>query len=139
MKRFKAVVVAVVAAAGMSVTVTPAQAADVCSTGGGGRYICDYGVTQHALPKGEKEQFVIGADYAVWTRWTKDERWTGWVSLGMPDPAGSARATSRVTVTDQPGTSQTAITLRNSNGALVGRTRSVPGASWTPWDFPNCC
>lgn len=139
LKKFKATVVAIAAIAGLAVTVTPAQAADTCNAGGGGLYICDYGVTNHALPNGQKEQFLVGLDYAVWTRWTISGQWTGWVSLGKPDPFGSARATNAVKVEDQQvgGDFRTTIYLNNSNGPVVSRTRLALGSGWTPWDWPN--
>ncbi|MFF4579260.1 hypothetical protein [Streptomyces sp. NPDC001389] len=141
MKKIKAAVVAIATIAGMAVAVAPAQAADSCSAGGGGKYICDYGVKNHALPGGEREQFLVGLDYAVWTRWTINKQWTGWVSLGMPDPLGSARAASSINVTDEQvqGDFRTGIYLRNSNGALVGKVRPALGRGWWAWDFPNCC
>ncbi|MFI0976062.1 hypothetical protein ACH4SP_03425 [Streptomyces sp. NPDC021093] len=141
MKKFKAAVVAIVTMAGLAVAATPAQAADTCSAGGGGKYICDYGVTKHSLPNGEKEQFLVGLDYAVWTRWTVNQKWTSWVSMGMPAPVGTARAASSIEVTsgDNQGNFQTWITLLNSNGATVGKMRPALGANWYTWDFPNCC
>ncbi|MEV4502094.1 hypothetical protein [Streptomyces klenkii] len=141
MKRIKAVVVALATMAGLAVAVTPAQAADTCTAGGGGKYVCDFGVTDHKLPNGEKEQFLVGLDYAVWTRWTVSKQWTGWVSMGMPDPLGYGRATSRINVTDaqRQDKFETHIILRNSNGATVSKTRPDLGTSWWTWDFPKCC
>lgn len=141
LKKFKAAVVAIATMAGLAVAVTPAQAADTCTAGGGGKYICDYGVKDHALPNGEKEQFLVGLDYAVWTRWTINKQWTGWVSMGMPDPSGSARAAGSINVRDEQydGQFKTDIKLRNSNGAIVGKTRPALGTSWSGWDWPNCC
>nr|WP_052392559.1 hypothetical protein [Streptomyces roseoverticillatus] len=141
MKRIKTAVVAIAALAGLAVAGAPAQAADTCTAGGGGKYICDYGIKDHALPNGEKEQFLVGLDYAVWTRWTISKQWTGWVSMGKPDPLGSARAASAINVVDAPsqGEFRTTIVLRNSNGATVSKTRRDLGADWWTWDFPNCC
>ncbi|MFJ8545046.1 hypothetical protein ACIRFH_24030 [Streptomyces sp. NPDC093586] len=142
LKRFRTALVGIAVMAGLGVGVAPARAADTCTAGGGGKYICDYGVTDHALPGGGKEQFLVGLDYAVWTRWTVDKRWTGWVSLGKPDPLeDSARAASEIGVRDRQSQNnfQTDIYLHNSNGAFVGRTRPALGSGWTPWEFPNCC
>ncbi|MEV4926501.1 hypothetical protein [Streptomyces roseoverticillatus] len=141
LKRIKAAAVAIATLAGLAVAVTPAQAADACTAGGGGKYICDYGVKDHALPNGEKEQFLVGLDYAVWTRWTISRQWTGWVSMGKPDPFGSARATSAINVVDEQHQDgfRTIIVLRNSNGATVSKTRPALGANWWQWDFPHCC
>ncbi|WP_443057903.1 hypothetical protein [Streptomyces sp. KLMMK] len=141
MKKIKAAVVATATLAGLAVAGAPAQAADTCTAGGGGKYICDYDVKDHALPNGEKEQFLVGLDYAVWTRWTINKQWTEWVSMGKPDPLGSARAASNINVTDQQHSGQfrTIIHLRNSNGATVAKIRPELGANWWTWDWPNCC
>ncbi|MDW4918591.1 hypothetical protein [Streptomyces californicus] len=88
MKRIKAAVVAVTAIAGLAVSITPVQAADTCTAGGNGKYICKYGVTKHDLPNGEDEQFLVGTDYAVWWRITTNGSWSKWTSMGKPDPAG---------------------------------------------------
>ncbi|MFI8198464.1 hypothetical protein ACIF6K_18340 [Streptomyces sp. NPDC085942] len=144
MKRIKAAVVAVTAIAGVAVSVTPAQAADICTAGGKGKYICKYGVTKHDLPNGEDEQFLVGTDYAVWTRWTTNGSWSSWTSMGKPDPLGKADAASSIKVTDSdthtPGQFRTNIYLTNSNGAFVGKTRpDLRAGGWWQWDYPNCC
>ncbi|MGJ7419337.1 hypothetical protein AB9128_26190 [Streptomyces cinereoruber] len=141
MKRLKTAVVAVVTVAGLAAAVTPAQAADICNTGGAGRYVCDYGIKKHSLPNGEREEFVVGADYAVWTRWTTKGTWSSWTSMGKPDPFGNANAASGISLRDEQslGDFRTTIYLQNSNGTLVSRTRAALGAGWFAWDFPNCC
>ncbi|MFH8438193.1 hypothetical protein ACH4A3_23590 [Streptomyces sp. NPDC018007] len=144
MKRIKAAVVAVATMAGLAVSITPAQAADICTAGGKGKYICKYGVTKHELPNGEDEQFLVGTDYAVWWRISTNGSWSSWTSMGKPDPSGGgANAASSITVTDSdthtPGQFRTNIYLTNSNGAFVGKTRPDLGGGWWPWDFPNCC
>ncbi|MFI5983630.1 hypothetical protein ACIBEA_22465 [Streptomyces sp. NPDC051555] len=81
--RIRAAVLAATLLAGLAVAVTPAQALSHCNGGGGAVYICEYGVTTHALPNGAKQEFLIGTDRALWTRWT-DTRgtWSGWQSMG---------------------------------------------------------
>ncbi|MFF6829407.1 hypothetical protein [Streptomyces longwoodensis] len=140
-KRWKTAVVAVVTMAGLAVAVAPAQATDICDTGGAGRYICDYGIKKHSLPNGEKEQFVVGTDYAVWMRWTTKGQWSSWTSMGKPDPLGTAKAASSIGLDDEQvlGDFRTTIYLTNNNGALVSRTRPYLGAGWFTWDFPKCC
>ncbi|MDJ0383501.1 hypothetical protein [Streptomyces sp. G-G2] len=91
MNRMKLVALAAVAAACLGLTSQPAQAADVCSRGAG-QYFCEYGVTKKTLPDGSKQEFVIGTDNAVWTRWTLSGKWTTWSSMG-------GFATSGVTIT----------------------------------------
>ncbi|WP_051702502.1 hypothetical protein [Streptomyces vinaceus] len=141
-KRIKAAVIAATAIAGLAVSITPVQAADTCTAGGNGKYICKYGVTKHDLPNGEDEQFLVGTDYAVWWRITTNGSWSKWTSMGKPDPAGGqANAASSITVTDwySGGELRTSMVLRNTNGATVGKMRLDTGKGWLPWDFPNCC
>ncbi|WP_307667524.1 hypothetical protein [Streptomyces sp. V2I9] len=143
MKRIRTAVVAVAATAGPAVSITPVRAAAIRTAGGNGKYLGKYGVTRHDLPNGEDEQFLVGTDYAVGTRWTKNGSWTRWTSPGKPDPLGKANAASSITVTDSdthpPGQFRTNIYLTNTNGAFVGKTRPDLGTSWQPWDHPNCC
>lgn len=92
MKRTKAVAVAVAVAAGVLAATAPAEASE-CKRGGG-RYICEYGVTTKDLPNGERQEFIVGTNQAVWTRWTEPDRgWNRWQSMG-------GYAKSKVTVTD---------------------------------------
>ncbi|WP_314616945.1 hypothetical protein [Streptomyces stackebrandtii] len=43
----------------------------------------EYGISTTRFPNGTKEEFVVGADHAVWTNWTyTDGSWNGWVSMG---------------------------------------------------------
>ncbi|MFB7037606.1 MULTISPECIES: hypothetical protein [unclassified Streptomyces] len=83
MKKFRAAVVAAAVLAGLATTAAPAQAVSHCSRSGGAVYICEYGVTVHRLPDGTKQEFLVGTDSAVWTRWNdKRGKWTGWQSMG---------------------------------------------------------
>ncbi|MER7760184.1 hypothetical protein [Streptomyces sp. NPDC097619] len=83
--KFKAAVVAAAALASVAVVATPAQAS-YCSHGGG-VYICEYGVTTYPLPNGTKQEFVVGSDRAVWTRWSdSDGVWSRWISMGGKTP-----------------------------------------------------
>ncbi|MER7539709.1 hypothetical protein ABTX77_33780 [Streptomyces sp. NPDC097704] len=85
MSRFKsalAAVAALAAFAGVGAAAAPAQAATYCTTKSQ-KYFCDYGITTTKFPDGTQQQFVVGADHAVWTNWTRtDGSWNGWVSMG---------------------------------------------------------
>ncbi|MEU1122210.1 hypothetical protein ABZ371_01125 [Streptomyces sp. NPDC005899] len=128
-KRLKAAIVAAVAVAGLTVAVAPAQAG-TCATEGGGVYICEYGITNHQLLRGEKEQFVVGSDYAVWTRRTTGGTWGGWVSIG-----GNVR--SRVEAAHAYiGTGndiETTLLVRGTDGNQWTAMRPALGKAWTPW------
>ncbi|WP_053643963.1 MULTISPECIES: hypothetical protein [unclassified Streptomyces] len=66
----------------------PARAATCCTTEGQ-RYFCDYGVTTTKFPDGTKREFVVGADHAVWTNWTRtDGSWTDWQVSCVVNPNG---------------------------------------------------
>ncbi|WP_369212774.1 hypothetical protein [Streptomyces flavofungini] len=129
MKRVKAAIVAAGVVAGLAVAVAPAQAS-TCTTEGGGVYICEYGITNHQLLRGEKEQFVVGSDYAVWTRWTTGGKWSSWASLG-----GNVR--SRVEAvhayTNRGTDLETQISAQGTDGNQWARLRPGLGQAWTPW------
>ncbi|WP_376775810.1 hypothetical protein [Kitasatospora gansuensis] len=119
----KAAIVAAAVLAGLAVSAAPAMAAQ-CKTGGGALYVCEYGVTNHALPAGQKEQFLVGMDQAVWTRWTIGGTWTGWQSL-------SGIAKSNVVVQDfETGT---AVLVKGADGRTWAKFRDTTG-QWQPWD-----
>lgn len=83
-------VVALAAFSGLGAAAAPAQAATYCSTKGQ-KYVCDYGIATTKFANGTKEEFVVGADHAVWTNWTyPDGSWNGWQSMGAGSRAGSA-------------------------------------------------
>ncbi|MFF8809946.1 hypothetical protein [Streptomyces omiyaensis] len=82
MKKMRAALVAAAVLAGLVGTAAPAQALTYCNRAGG-VHVCEYGVTVHPLPDGTKQEFVVGTDLAVWTRWTNTSgKWTGWQSMG---------------------------------------------------------
>ncbi|WP_371678097.1 hypothetical protein [Streptomyces sp. NBC_01276] len=133
MKKLKAVILAAAAVAGLTVAATPAQAS-TCEAGGGGLYICEYGVTKHALPGGEKEQFLVGTDNAMWTRFTTAGKWSGWVSLGGP-------VKSKISIQERPDPDHPyAITIYATGrwDKAWGQTRLAPGLEWTPFDCLKC-
>jgi hypothetical protein len=55
----------------------------------GGTNYCRYGVLEYAFPNDETiQEFVIGTDYSVWTKWQNNYLWgivtrqSSWVDLG---------------------------------------------------------
>ncbi|WP_157880778.1 hypothetical protein [Streptomyces sp. Root1310] len=130
MRRFKGALVAVAALAafaGVGVAASPAQAATYCSTKGQ-KYFCEYGVSTTKLANGTKEEFVVGADHAVWTNWTyPDGSWNGWVSMG-------GWVKSRITVDPQQATSD-AIIIMSAIGKDDNYWFRIRGSngSWTKW------
>jgi hypothetical protein len=129
MRRFRSALTAVAALAaftGVGVA-APAQAATYCSTKGQ-KYFCEYGVSTTKLVNGTKEEFVVGADHAVWTNWTyPDGSWNGWESLG-------GWVKSRIDVDPQQQTSDSLIFM-----SAIGKDDNYwfrvryPSGSWTAW------
>ncbi|MBT2387386.1 hypothetical protein [Streptomyces sp. ISL-11] len=131
MNKIKAAIVAAAVVAGLAVSTAPAQASNC--TKGGATYVCEYGVTDHALPGGEKEQFLVGTDLAVWTRWTSGGKWSGWFSLG-----GTAWSKVAIRERTDHGPDAVIIYVKGSNTRAWGRERIAPGQEWGPWDCVGC-
>ncbi|MER5807638.1 hypothetical protein ABT143_05490 [Streptomyces sp. NPDC002033] len=134
MRRIKAAVLAALAMTGLTLATVPARAADHCTAGGGGIYICEYGVTKHALPGGEKEQFLVGTDYMIWTRYTTNGKWSGWTSLGGP-----AKSAVGIQERPDPGHPDAIMVYATSTWDKAwGTVRMAPGQPWSPWDCLKC-
>ncbi|GAA2458376.1 hypothetical protein ABZ776_02700 [Streptomyces sp. NPDC007076] len=125
MKRIKAALLTAAVVAGMTVAATPAQAVDYCNIGGG-TIICEYGVSTTTLPDGTKQEFAIGTDRAVWTRWTKSGGWTSWTSMG-----GEWYSSVGIR-TQQVYPYLFALVLKGSDGWLWANWRDS-GGNWTGW------
>ncbi|QKW52136.1 hypothetical protein [Streptomyces buecherae] len=132
LRRTKAVLVTAAAVAGLAMAASPARA-DVCNVGGG-RVICEYGVSQYTFGNGVKQEFAIGTDYAVWTRWTNTSgKWNSWSSMG-----GAAR--SGVEICRLPHDTFY-ISVTGTDGKLWERVRfSYPEGTWsTEWERGSGC
>ncbi|MEU0847001.1 hypothetical protein ABZ387_03425 [Streptomyces flaveolus] len=130
--KFKTAVIAAAAVASVAVVATPAEASN-CSRGGG-VYICEYGVTNYKLPNGTKQEFVVGTDRAVWTRWTdSDGDWSGWMSMG-----GRAWSTARAYDYDTSDPWTFRVFYYDETGEYWGRNRDHDGnwSTWTRYDLP---
>ncbi|MCX5343005.1 hypothetical protein [Streptomyces atratus] len=126
MKRIKAAVLTAAVVAGMAVATTPAQAVSYCNVGGG-TIICEYGVSATTLPDGTKQEFAIGTDRAVWTRWTNSSGgWTSWTSMG-----GEWYSSVGIR-TQQVHPYLFALVLKGSDGWLWANWRDY-GGNWTGW------
>lgn len=129
-RKLKAAAIAATAVASVAVVATPAEASN-CSRGGG-VYICEYGVTSYTLPDGRKQEFVIGTDSAVWTRYNTNfsGQWSGWLSMG----AGGREVSTRTYVydydTSDPWTFR--VFYYDNLGDMWGRNRDHDG-NWSPW------
>ncbi|GGV74898.1 hypothetical protein GCM10015535_04430 [Streptomyces gelaticus] len=123
LRKLKAAVVATAAVAGVAVAAAPARAS-VCEVGGGS-IICEYGVSVYTFANGTRQEFAIGTDRAVWTRWNDTAgKWTAWSSLG-------GVATSRVTVEPLPHDTFS-IVVTGTDGRRWERVRySYPSGAWS--------
>ncbi|MEU8775511.1 hypothetical protein [Streptomyces sp. NPDC048606] len=132
-RKIQAVAVAAAALASVAVVATPAEASSYCSRGGG-VYFCEYGVTKHRLPDDTKQEFVIGTDRAVWTRWTdSDGDWSKWMSMG-------GRASSQAYVYDYDTSDPWSFRLfyYDEKAEYWGRNRDHDGnwSGWIRYDLP---
>ncbi|MFD8850323.1 hypothetical protein [Streptomyces sp. NPDC059604] len=133
-KKFKAALLAAAVFAGLAVATTPAQASE-CKRGGG-VYICEYGVSVKKLPDGTRQEFIIGTNKAVYTRWNDTSGdWTKWKSMG-----GSAK--SGVSITDHwsqgdPWSFHLVITQTDGQFWVNGRKRDGFWTGWYPHPGPD--
>lgn len=130
--RMKSAALAAAVIAGLAVSTAPAEAAQ-CRAGGGALYICEYGVTDYQMqyPTGPKEQFLIGMDQAVWTRWTINGTWTGWQSLGG---IAKSRAVVEQEYQDHGYNHRTWLRVKGADGATWLRIRGpIADPTWTEW------
>ncbi|MFD5412108.1 hypothetical protein ACFV4Q_13615 [Streptomyces nojiriensis] len=105
---------------------TPAAAAGFCHVSGlGGDYICEYGEAWLTYPAGNRQVFIVGTDFAVWTRWQyAGGSWSEWTSMG-----GTVRSGVRI---DGNNTWNPTISIVGMDGERWSRHRLSSG-SWTPW------
>ncbi|MGZ9928661.1 hypothetical protein ACXNSR_02085 [Streptomyces sp. NC-S4] len=105
---------------------TPAAAAGFCHVSGlGGDYICEYGEAWMTYPAGNRQVFIVGTDFAVWTRWQyAGGSWSDWTSMG-----GTVRSGVRI---EGNNTWNPTISIIGMDGERWSRHRLNSG-SWTPW------
>ncbi|AZM92504.1 hypothetical protein [Streptomyces sp. W1SF4] len=61
----------------------PAAAGSCHVSGLGGDYVCEYGEAWQTFPDGTRQVFIVGTDFAVWTRYGNTSGgWSGWESMG---------------------------------------------------------
>ncbi|NXY93265.1 hypothetical protein HYE82_02330 [Streptomyces sp. BR123] len=101
-------------------------ASGYCHVSGlGGDYICEYGESWQTYPNGQRQVFIVGTDFAVWTRYSHaDGNWSGWQSMG-------GRAASGVRV-EGNNTWNPTISHVGTDGDRWYRHRLISG-SWTNW------
>ncbi|MEY2233471.1 MULTISPECIES: hypothetical protein [Streptomyces] len=104
----------------------PAAAAGFCHVSGlGGDYICEYGEAWLTYPAGNRQVFIVGTDFAVWTRWQfAGGSWSEWTSMG-----GTVRSGVRI---EGNNTWNPTISIVGMDGERWSRHRLTSG-SWTPW------
>ncbi|MFJ3876162.1 hypothetical protein ACIPW5_01730 [Streptomyces sp. NPDC090077] len=115
-----------VASAAPAPAPNPAAAAGYCHVAGlGGDYICEYGEAWQTFPNGTRQVFIVGTDFAVWTRWNNTGGgWSDWQSLG-----GTVRSGVRI---EGNNTWTPTISVVGMDGERWYRHRLNSG-SWTGW------
>ncbi|MET9662835.1 hypothetical protein [Streptomyces sp. NPDC006510] len=114
---------AATAVAGIAVAAAPAQAS-VCQVRGGS-IICEYGVSFYTFANGTRQEFAIGTDRAVWTRWNDTAgNWTVWTSMGVV-------ATSGVTVEPLPHDTFSIVVTGTDGGRWERLRYSFPEGTWS--------
>ncbi len=117
-------------------TVTTTAAERICSSTivfgvqyGGERY-CNYTVGWNGFSDGSEQVYVVGTDYAVWTRWiTAGGTLSRWVSLGGKVKQGDFRS---VTMAGTGNVPTVKVIGTTTPSRWYCRTRATSG-SWSPW------
>ncbi|MFF5705059.1 hypothetical protein ACFY7H_21510 [Streptomyces sp. NPDC012794] len=104
----------------------PSAAAAYCHVPGlGGDYICEYGEAWQTFPNGQRQVFIVGSDFAVWTRYNyTNGDWSSWQSL-----SGKARSGVRI---EGNNTWTPTISVVGMDGDRWYRHRLTSG-TWTGW------
>ncbi|MEV5985288.1 hypothetical protein AB0L85_09730 [Streptomyces sp. NPDC052051] len=124
-RKLKSGVMAIAATAAIFVAAAPAEAQS-CKFGGV-TINCEYTIAEYKFDNGVLQQFVIGTDSAVWTRWTNEQQttWSSWESLG-----GTARSG---VVTQRSWQGDTVlIGVIGTDGYWWSKYRNLDG-SWNAW------
>ncbi|MFG3350237.1 hypothetical protein ACGF1Z_34905 [Streptomyces sp. NPDC048018] len=133
MRRTKAAVVTGALLAGLfAASAAPAQA-DTCKRAGL-QVVCEYTVLEVTLPGSVRQEFVVGSDRAVWTRWTDASgRWGSWMSMG-----GRARSAVGLAKGYINGGEFSLLVIGDDNG-FWANDRDAHGnwSGWHAWD--GCC
>ncbi|MGE7390700.1 hypothetical protein ACQKM2_35005 [Streptomyces sp. NPDC004126] len=121
--------VALTGAASAAPAPAPGQnqaAAGYCHVSGlGGDYICEYGEAWQTFPNGTRQVFIVGTDFAVWTRYSNTGGgWSGWESMG-----GTVRSGVRI---EGNNSWNPTISVVGMDGERWFRHRLNSG-SWTGW------
>ncbi len=135
LRRFAMAVLALVATAtaltAAPVSASAAAAADtsICHDNSyGGDWFCAYGRHSFTFDNGTNQFFVIGPDFAVWTRWRKNGVYSAWTSLGGKIRASYSSADFILTgCGDQP-----VVLVVGTNNRWYLNARRTSG-SWVGW------
>ena len=106
----------------------------------GGQNYCNYRTPLHYFPNGTVQVFVVGTDYAVWTKWRLlNGAFSSWVSLGGQVRRGNPAdlgdiAYNRPTVYGLAAVPEVWV-YGNTTGAPVefSRVRNPSTGVWAPW------
>lgn len=133
MKKMMAGAVVTLIAVGVALAGAPVQAnPGECRMPGGGLYLCKYEPLGRGLPGGGSEQFVVGTDEAIWTRWKAESGpWSDWHSFG-----GVSRSEVFIESHWEGNKFVTVITHLGTDGKPYSKKRPASGQAWTAW-YPS--
>jgi len=118
---------------GAAVAAAPAKCTDAEY---GGTFYCGYGERFAILSSGVEQLFVVGTDYAVWTRWHRtDGSYSSWTSLG--GEVNHTVSTSNFVIC-YPANLH--VNVKGTNGSYYYKTRFESSGSWsTSWQLGVPC
>jgi hypothetical protein len=132
--------IAALVASGAILTASPASAAPkVCQLPQfGGDYICEYDWEDWSLPDDTYQVFVIGTDYAVWTRWQHPNgEMSKWTSLG--GEIRHSKSPSDFFIDGCPPSKlQPHISIVGKNDSWYNNNRRTDG-TWSGWTKGSTC
>jgi hypothetical protein len=115
----------------------PAAVGSWCTvTPWGGIFECTYSMKVHTFSNGVVQVWVIGTDWAVWTKWMyPNGQMTDWQSMGGIAYHGQAHIVSGDFALCKPPevySGSVALRLRGQNGSWYYNSRP-PSGYWTGW------
>lgn len=110
----------------------------------GGTYYCNYGEYEGydyaTLSDGTFQVFVVGKDYAVWTKWRNPQgALSSWVSLGGAVATNGYSWYLQTYARDMGGYLNWVVRVVGTTGTAFCRYRDGRTGGWSPsWQYTNC-
>jgi hypothetical protein len=100
----------------------------------GGTWYCAYGSDSHTFPNGTNQIFVVGTDFAVWTKWrNRNNNYSSWHSLGGEVKHSYNSADFGIfTCGSSPNLW---VSVRGTNNANYLNVRTYSTGKWSGWNL----